>query len=190
MPPLCQVLEEDPSCYPQMRGHWFRCSGTIQEPLTLKPAINWKLLEHQSHCAQWSELYITMDWEGADQEWSSCSKIYDFKVWQIYICPHDQAKIALYCSDETKIRLFGLSSPENPVPAFQHGDDCTMFWNYLLPVLLIHCTNECGLCLKACIYNWDHFKEIIKSSKRPWHSCLWWMHVNMWPQLSTISMAN
>lgn len=148
---------------------------------------------------------------------------------QIYIYPHDQAKIALYCSDETKIRLFGLSSPENPVPAFQHGDDCTMFWNYLLPVLLIHCTNEwnnkeerltskssfslqiiskdeawaqlglpnshwflkmCGLCLKACIYNWDHFKEIIKSSKLPWHSCLWWMYVNMWPQLSTISMAN
>lgn len=30
-----------------MRGNWAGCSGTIQKPPTLKPAMTWNLLEHQ-----------------------------------------------------------------------------------------------------------------------------------------------
>lgn len=48
MSPLYQDLEEDLDCHPQMRGSWFGCSGTTQEPLKLKPAMNWELPERFS----------------------------------------------------------------------------------------------------------------------------------------------
>lgn len=138
MPPLCQVLEEDPSCYPQMTGHWFRCSETIQEPLTLKPAINWELLEHQSHCAQWSEFYITMDWEGADQEWSSCSKIYDFKVWLRFTSTH---------MIKPKLRFIAQTRPRLGYSVFQAQK--TLYQLFSM-VMIAPCSGT--ICSQCCWY--------------------------------------
>lgn len=36
--------------------------------------------KHKFHCLQFTKFYITMDWEGADQKISSCSKMDIFKL--------------------------------------------------------------------------------------------------------------
>lgn len=41
-----------------MRGNLFGIPGIIQKLPRLKPAVKWKLLEHQRHCVLWSKFAI------------------------------------------------------------------------------------------------------------------------------------
>lgn len=77
MSPLYQDLEEDLDCHPQMRGSWFGCSGTTQEPLKLKELL-----------------------EGANQERSPYSKI-------IIIFKLDSAAHTSQTPSGEKTELFG-----------------------------------------------------------------------------------
>lgn len=43
----------------------------LHRMVSLKPDMNWKLQEHRHHCPQRSEFFITVEWEGANEERSS-----------------------------------------------------------------------------------------------------------------------
>lgn len=63
--------------HPDMRENLSGYSGATQRPARLKPVMKWKLLEHQCHYWQWSKVFFTMGWEGANHERSPC---YIFKL--------------------------------------------------------------------------------------------------------------